>query len=83
MTSGSKVPSAHPTDTEGKATYHKRRYSKGPEKKEQTFRIKQIILARLRVEFPLHDIADLGMCVQRLWQDIETDTAAGESNGRK
>jgi hypothetical protein len=46
--------------------------------KEHTFRIKQLILARLRVEFPLHDVADLGMVVQRMWNDIETDTEAVE-----
>ena len=56
----SEVNSVHPMDTKSK----------------QTFRIKQIILARLVAEFPLHDIATLGMVVQRMWQDIETDTEA-------
>jgi hypothetical protein len=65
--SGSKVGSSHPTESEANPQVAKR---------EQTFRIKQIILSRLRVEFPLHDVADLGMVVQRMWQDIETDTEA-------
>jgi len=46
------------------------------EMKAHCFRLKQIMLARLRVEFPLHDVADLGMCVKRMWDDIETDTEA-------
>ena len=55
---------------------------KDAKKDAHTFRIKQLILARLRVEFPLHDVADLGMVVQRMWQDIETDVEAKEPKSR-
>lgn len=58
--SGSKVTSVHPSET----------------KVNHTFRLKNLILSRLRVEFPLYDVADLGMVVQRLWNDIETDVEA-------
>ena len=51
---------------------------KQAEMKAHCFRLKQIMLARLRVEFPLHDVADLGMVVKRMWDDIETDTEAVE-----
>jgi hypothetical protein len=47
-------------------------------KEDHKFRIRQIMMARFKVEFPLHDVADLGMVVQRLWNDIETDTLAVE-----
>ena len=63
----SKVPTDHRTDKEDNPPLT-------PE--QHAFRIRQLILSRLRVEFPMHDVSDLGMVVQRMWEDIETDTEA-------
>ena len=52
--------------------------AKSAEMNAHKFRLREIILTRLRVEFPMHDVADLGMVVQRMWNDIETDTLAVE-----
>lgn len=78
---GSKVPSDHRKDKKDNPLFAMDKKGnvkqiKEPTKKEHTFRLKQLMLARLRVEFPMHDVSDLGMVVQRMWEDIETDTEA-------